>query len=87
MMPSNRLLNLPLSNSDRAEPAKIWKARSYIQDHLEEELSLRIVAKFAQISPPLVARTSPKIRRWLDQNEPTTRNPIAVAMNGPGFDR
>jgi AraC-like DNA-binding protein len=57
MMPSNRLLNLPLSNSDRAEPAKIWKARSYIQDHLEEELSLRIVAKFAQISPNHLSET------------------------------
>ena len=50
MIPSNRLTNLALSNSDRAEPAKIWKARSYIQDHLEEELSLAIVAKFVQIS-------------------------------------
>ena len=51
IIPSNRLTNLALSNSDRAEPAKIWKARSYIQDHLEEELSLAIVAKFVQISP------------------------------------
>jgi AraC-like DNA-binding protein len=51
MIPSNRLTNLALLNSDRAEPAKIWKARSYIQDHLEEELSLAIVAKFVQISP------------------------------------
>ena len=25
---------------NRAEPAEIWKARSYIQEHLDEELSL-----------------------------------------------
>jgi len=57
IMPSNRLPNLPLSRSDRAEPAKVWKARSYIQDHLEEELSLRIVAKFVQISPNHLSET------------------------------
>src|SRR4051812_32526540 len=51
MTPSNRLTKLALSNSGRAEPAKIWKARSYIQDHLEEELSLKVVAKFVAISP------------------------------------
>ncbi len=35
----------------RAEPADIWKARSFIQDHLDEELSLTAVAKFVKISP------------------------------------
>ena len=57
MIPSNRLTNLALSNSDRAEPAKIWKARSYIQDHLEEELSLKLVAKFVAISPNHLSET------------------------------
>lgn len=57
IMPSNCLPNLPLTHSGRAEPAKIWKARSYIQDHLEEELSLRIVAKFVQISANHLSET------------------------------
>ena len=34
----------------RAEPAKIWKARSYIHDHLDEELSLTKIADFVGIS-------------------------------------
>jgi AraC-like DNA-binding protein len=35
----------------RAEPADIWKARSFIQDHLDEELSLTKVANFVKINP------------------------------------
>jgi AraC-like DNA-binding protein len=50
-MPYNGLANLALAAPDRAEPAKIWKARSYIQEHLEEELSLAKVANFVHISP------------------------------------
>lgn len=34
----------------RAEPAKIWKARSYIEEHLDEVLSLTRVASFVEIS-------------------------------------
>jgi len=36
---------------DRAEPAKIWKARSFIEEHLGEELSLTKVANFVAINP------------------------------------
>lgn len=35
----------------RAEPATIWKARCYIEEHLEEQLSLTMVANFVRISP------------------------------------
>jgi AraC-like DNA-binding protein len=49
--PATRLLNLAGATPDHAEPAKIWKARSYIQEHLEEELSLTQVAKAVNISP------------------------------------
>ena len=44
-------INLDATIAQRAEPAKIWKARSYIQEHLEEELSLTVVAQFVCISP------------------------------------
>src|SRR6266536_1852922 len=37
-------------NRDRAEPVEIWKARKFIEEHSDEELSLTKVAKFASIS-------------------------------------
>ncbi len=36
---------------DHAEPARIWKARCFIHEHLGEELSLARVADFVTISP------------------------------------
>lgn len=36
---------------ERAEPAKIWKARRFIEEHSSEELSLTAVARFVNISP------------------------------------
>ena len=36
---------------DHAEPARIWKARCFIHEHLGEELSLAKVADFVTISP------------------------------------
>ena len=35
----------------RAEPVEIWKARKFIEEHSDEELSLRRVAKAVSISP------------------------------------
>jgi AraC-like DNA-binding protein len=35
---------------DRAEPVEIWRARSFIEEHSGEELSLRKVAKAVRIS-------------------------------------
>lgn len=45
------LLNVLAQTSARAEPAKIWKARCYIEEHSDEKLSLTAVARFAKISP------------------------------------
>lgn len=36
--------------TDRAEPADIWKARSFIHEHLDEEISLTKVAHFVNIN-------------------------------------
>jgi AraC-like DNA-binding protein len=35
----------------RAEPVEIWKARNFIDEHFEEELSLTKVARAVNISP------------------------------------
>ena len=40
-----------MENLDHAEPARIWKARCFIHEHLGEELSLTRVADFVNISP------------------------------------
>ena len=49
--PSTRLLENEAPTPDRAEPAKIWKARCYIRENLDDELSLTAVARFVKISP------------------------------------
>ncbi len=38
------------TSRDRAEPVQIWKARSFIEKHSGEELSLRKVAKASNIN-------------------------------------
>lgn len=40
-----------LRKGERAEPVEIWKARRFIQEHSDEELSLTQVAKAVNISP------------------------------------
>lgn len=39
-----------MQNPDRAEPAQIWKARHFIHENLDGELSLGKVANFVNIS-------------------------------------
>jgi len=39
------------SSRNRAEPVEIWKARKFIHEHSDEELSLTKVAKLVSISP------------------------------------
>src|SRR5437667_5234573 len=53
MMPprANRFTQVDLRNRDRAEPVEIWKARNFIHEHSDEELSLTEVAKSVHISP------------------------------------
>ena len=38
------------SSRDQAEPVEIWKARKFIEEHSDEELSLRKVAKAVSVS-------------------------------------
>ena len=53
MMPprANRFTEVALRNRDRAEPVEIWKARNFIHEHSDEELSLATVGKSVHISP------------------------------------
>ena len=52
MMRSTKRLPPDLARPEhRAEPAEIWKARSFIDQHSTEELSLTEVAKMVGISP------------------------------------
>jgi AraC-like DNA-binding protein len=39
------------TSGHRAEPVEIWKARKFIEEHSDEEISLRKVAKAVGISP------------------------------------
>jgi len=39
------------SSRNRAEPVEVWKARKFIGEHSDEELSLRRVAKAVNIHP------------------------------------
>jgi AraC-like DNA-binding protein len=53
MMPphANRFTEVAFRNRGRAEPVEIWKARNFIHEHSDEELSLTKVAKSVHISP------------------------------------
>ena len=48
---ANRFTEVALRNRDRAEPVEIWKARNFIHEHSDEDLSLTKVAKSVHISP------------------------------------
>src|SRR5213079_98658 len=50
MKPANQIRQLSSRGRERAEPAEIWKARKFIHQHSDDELSLTKVAKFAHIS-------------------------------------
>src|SRR3989440_8841235 len=47
---ADRFKELVLQNGSRAEPVEIWKARNFIREHSDEELSLTKVAKSVNIS-------------------------------------
>ena len=47
---ANRFTQVALRNRNCAEPVEIWKARKFIHQHSDEELSLTKVAKFVNIS-------------------------------------
>jgi AraC-like DNA-binding protein len=48
--PANQLMQFALRDCNRAEPVEIWKARKFIHDLSDEELSLTKVAKLVHIS-------------------------------------
>ena len=47
---ATQFTQVSLRNGNRAEPVEIWKARRFIHEHSDDELSLTKVAKFAHIS-------------------------------------
>jgi AraC-like DNA-binding protein len=57
-MASTELRN---GNGHRPEPVEIWKARQFIRDNLESELSLREVAKSVNISANYLSEKFKKI--------------------------
>jgi AraC-like DNA-binding protein len=50
MIPANQIRQLSSRDRERAEPVEIWKARKFIHEHSDDELSLTKVAKFSNIS-------------------------------------
>ena len=50
MTPAYQLKSVGLRDWTRAEPVEIWKARKFIHEHSDDELSLTKVAKFSNIS-------------------------------------
>jgi AraC-like DNA-binding protein len=50
MTPAHEFKLIGFRDCTRAEPIEIWKARKFIQEHSDEELSLTKVAKFVNVS-------------------------------------
>jgi len=50
MRPANRFTPVNIPDRNRPEPVEIWKARNFIHQYSDDELSLTKVAKFAHIS-------------------------------------
>ncbi len=50
MIPANQIRQVSSRGRERAEPVEIWKARKFIHEHSDDELSLTKVAKFSNIS-------------------------------------
>jgi AraC-like DNA-binding protein len=50
MTHADQLKSVGLRDRNRAEPVEIWKARKFIHQHSDDELSLTKVAKLSNIS-------------------------------------
>jgi AraC-like DNA-binding protein len=50
MISANQIRQLSSRSQERAEPVEIWKARKFIHEHADEELSLTEVGKAVNIS-------------------------------------
>ena len=55
--PSPQLNNVCSREGNRAEPVEIWKARNFIHEHSDEELSLTQVANVVKLSPNYLSET------------------------------
>jgi YesN/AraC family two-component response regulator len=98
MMPprANRLTQVALRNRNRPEPVEIWKARNFIRENSDEELSLTKVGKSVHISAnylsekfkqvtgvnfvEYIARTRTEKARELLQNSNLRISEIAFAV-------
>jgi len=62
MMPLRKDRSQPTpARLSRAEPVEIWKARKFIEQHSDEELSLTKVAKAVNISPNYLSEKFKKV--------------------------
>ncbi|HAF03879.1 MAG TPA: hypothetical protein DIT76_04660 [Spartobacteria bacterium] len=61
MKPANQIRQLSSRGRERAEPAEIWKARNFIDEHFEEEFSLTKAAKAVNISPNYLSEKFKKV--------------------------
>lgn len=61
MLRASQSKEVAFQNQDRAEPAEIWKARTFIHEHSEEELSLTRVAKSVNISSNYLSEKFKKV--------------------------
>jgi len=57
----NGFPQLALPNRNRAEPVEIWKARNFIHEHSDEELSLTKVARSVNISTNYLSEKFKKV--------------------------
>ena len=51
MTPADQISQRSFQNGERAEPAEIWKARKFIDEHLGEKISLTDVGLSVHVSP------------------------------------
>ena len=93
---ASRFTQAKLADCNLAEPVEIWKARRFIQEHSDEELSLRKVSKSVNISAnhfsekfkevtgvnfvDYIARTRTEKARELLQNSNLRISEIAFAV-------
>jgi len=61
MMPLRQDRAQPTRQLSHAEPVEIWKARKFIEQHSDEELSLTKVAKAVNISPNYLSEKFKKV--------------------------
>ena len=63
--PAKQIRQPSFQKGERAEPVEIWKARKFIQENSDEELSLTQVAKAVKVSPNYL---SEKFKRVTGEN-------------------